>query len=86
LYAGGGSSSTSGSTFPYTGSAQITGSLSVTGSTTSDTFNGLYVSAQVYTGNGFIPNYSNAFLIGPTSSIAGTISVGIGSNFSIIEP
>ncbi len=78
-----GPAGTSGSTFPYTGSAQITGSLTVTGSTTSTIFSGLYTTPQIYTETITIPTATNAMLIGPTISISGSITVSSGSTLTI---
>ncbi len=63
----------------------ISGSLAVSGSiTTSNTVNSqMFMHPQTITSNVDIPAQHNAFLIGPTG-FGGTVSVGSGSNLSIL--
>jgi hypothetical protein len=77
---GGGGTSTSGSTFPYTGSAQITGSLSVTGS--------IYFTEALSNPQTIITPFStsvgyNSLLIGPISN-SSSVYVVSGSVLKII--
>ena len=70
-----------GDTFPYTGSAEITGSLVMTGSI----FSPLYSSPQTLTDSASVPTGYNAFTIGPVTNIEGLIEVEAGANFSVLD-
>lgn len=68
-----------GSTFPYTGDAQITGSLGVSNTITTQ----ILLNPQTLTGTQTIPAGYNGMLTGPVSN-AGTIVVETGSTLVII--
>ncbi len=68
-----------GSGFPYVGDAQITGSLSVSNTVTSQ----IFLNPQVLTGTQSVPSGFNGMLTGPVSN-AGTIVVESGSTLVII--
>jgi hypothetical protein len=68
-----------GSTFPYTGNAEITGSLGVSNTVTSQ----IFINPQTITGTQTVPAGYNGMLTGPVSN-AGTIVVETGSTLVII--
>lgn len=68
-----------GSAFPYTGDAQITGSLGVSNTVTSQ----IFLNPQTLTGTQTVPAGYNGMLTGPVSN-AGTIVIESGANLVII--
>lgn len=81
----GSTSSINTSNLATTGSNTFIGNQTITGSVISDNATGgqLFMHPQIITSNITIPANYNAFLFEPVS-IAGTISVGSGSNLSIL--
>ena len=75
-----GSGGGTGAGFPYSGSAEITGSLAVTDKITSQVF----INPQNITYDIVIPDYHNALIVGPVN-VSSSISVGSGSNLLILE-
>ena len=70
--------SISGSGFPYTGSAIVSGSIVVTGSTISD----IFIHPQEITSNLILPAEYNGFLVEPLD-IIGNIDIGVSSSLTI---
>lgn len=73
-----GSFATTGSNI-FEGSQTVNGDISITNAVDSQ----MFMHPQIITSNIAIPNNYNAFLISPVS-ITGTVTVGSGSNLSIL--
>jgi len=75
-----GSGGGGGAGFPYSGSAEITGSLAVTDKITSQ----IFINPQDITYNIDIPDYHNALIIGPVN-VSSSITIGSGSNLLMLS-
>jgi hypothetical protein len=75
-----GSGGGSGAGFPYSGSAEITGSLAVTDKVTSQ----IFINPQNITYDINIPDYHNALIVGPVN-VSSSINIGSGSNLLILD-
>ena len=73
-------SSGTGNGFPFSGSAEITGSLSVSETVKSQ----IYINPQIISGSIVIPTGNNAMVVGPIS-IDGTISVEGNSKLIVLD-
>ena len=67
-------------TFPFTGSAVISGSLEVTGSI----FSNIFLNPQTITDDIIIPDGYNGIILGPVD-LQGNVTVGSGSNLIVFE-
>jgi hypothetical protein len=72
--------STAEDTFPFTGSAVISGSLEVTGSI----FSNIFLNPQTITDDIIIPDGYNGIILGPVD-LQGNVTVGSGSNLIVFE-
>lgn len=72
-----------GAGFPFTGSAEVSGSLDVDGNSFSDIFSGILMNPSIISRNVVIPDTHNARLFGPTINVGGSIDVGTNSVLTI---
>lgn len=85
-FVGDGSGLTNLNIFPYTGSAEITGSLAVIGPVEATTVQAdVFIGNQVLAGDTVIPSNTNGFTAGEEISIAGSVTVGSGSTFTLLD-